>query len=240
MTGARRGLVLPALFAAACVALFAGLGVWQLRRLAWKEALIERIEAREAAPATPLPPAADRAGLKADDYAFARVTARGAFAGREALVFAGPVAVDRGPAQSGYFVLTPFRLAAGGVALVNRGFAPMDVAERGGFAPPPAGEIDIVARMRPPERRGVFTPADEPARGRFFAQDASAIAPALGLADAAPFTLDALAGEGPANGWPRPVARLERPPNNHLSYALTWFGLAATTAVFFAVWARRR
>ena len=137
-------------------------------------------------------------------------------------------------------MLTPFRLAAGGVALVNRGFAPMDVAERGGFAPPPAGEVDLVATMRPPERRGAFTPADEPGRARFFAQDAAAIAPALGLADAAPFTLDAVASAGPASGWPRPAPRIERPPNNHLSYALTWFGLAATLTVFFVVWARRR
>lgn len=241
MSGAvRRGLLVPGVATAACVALFASLGLWQLRRLDWKEALIARIETRAAAPAVPLPPPAAWRDLAPDDYAFRRVTARGAFAGRDALVFAGAVSLDRGPAQPGYSVLTPFRLADGATVLVDRGFTPIETAEAGAHAPPPAGEVELVARMRPPGRRGLFTPADEPARLRFFTTDAAAIAPALGLAEAAPFTLDAEALPGAAAGWPRPIARVETPPNNHLSYALTWFGLAATAAAFFVVWARRR
>lgn len=237
---ARRGLLVPALATALVVALFLSLGFWQLRRLEWKEALLARIEARAAAPAAPLPPAIDWRALPPDDYAFRRVAARGAFSGRDALVFAGPVAVDRGPARSGYMVFTPFRLTSGETVLVDRGFAPIEEAQAGAYAPAPSGEVAIVGRMRPPERRGPFTPSDEPARLRFFARDAGAIAAALGLAGVAPFTLDAETIAGAGAGWPRPLARIERAPNNHLSYALTWFGLAATLTVFFVVWARRR
>ncbi|MBL8590041.1 MAG: SURF1 family protein [Methylobacteriaceae bacterium] len=208
-----------------------------MQRLTWKEGLLARLDARAGAAPVALPPAAEWAGLMADDYAFRRVRARGVYEGADALVFAGPASIDRGPAQPGYFVLTPFRLADGGVVLVNRGFAPMELAEKGGYAPPPAGETGIVGLMRPPERRGPFTPADEPGRGRFFTQDAAAIAAARGLADAAPFAVD-LDDSGP--GWPRGGVGAQRPPNNHLSYALTWFGLAAALAVFFVVWARRR
>jgi surfeit locus 1 family protein len=32
---------------------------------------------------------------------------------------------------------------------------------------------------------------------------------------------------------------LPRPPNNHLSYVITWYGLAAALAVIFAAWVRK-
>jgi len=56
-SAALRGLVWPALVALAGIAVLISLGVWQLHRLAWKEALIARIEARGKAPPAPLPPA---------------------------------------------------------------------------------------------------------------------------------------------------------------------------------------
>ena len=38
------------------LALLLGLGTWQVQRLHWKEAILARIAAAEAAPAIPLPP----------------------------------------------------------------------------------------------------------------------------------------------------------------------------------------
>ena len=59
------------------------------------------------------------------------------------------------------------------------------------------------------------------------------------LARVAPFTVDADAGP-PGAPPPNGGATVLAIPNNHLSYALTWFGLAATLAAVFAVYARRR
>ena len=67
--------------------------------------------------------------------------------------------------------------------------------------------------------------------------DPAAIGAALGLASVAPFTLVAL---GPAPTPPRARrSALPRPPNDHLSYALTWFGLAACLLVVFVVYVRK-
>jgi surfeit locus 1 family protein len=46
-------------------------------------------------------------------------------------------------------------------------------------------------------------------------------------------------GPTPPNGYPDPAKHLPRPPNNHLSYAITWYGLAAALVVIFVVWARK-
>jgi len=42
-----------------------------------------------------------------------------------------------------------------------------------------------------------------------------------------------------ATAIPEPAHALPRPVDNHLSYALTWFGLAATLLVIFILYARK-
>ena len=58
------------------------------------------------------------------------------------------------------------------------------------------------------------------------------------LAPFAPFILVAL-GPAPPEGFPDPAKHLPRPPNNHLQYAITWYGLAAVLVVIFAIWSRK-
>ena len=89
MAAPLRSLIWPALVALAGIAVLISLGIWQLHRLAWKEALIARIEARAKAPPAPLPPEGEWARLKPEDYEYRHVTLRGHFDGREALVFRG-------------------------------------------------------------------------------------------------------------------------------------------------------
>ena len=93
--------------------------------------------------------------------------------------------------------------------------------------------------MRQPEPRNIFTPADDPAKDQFFTRDPQLIAAHLGLADAAPFTVDADATPNPG-GWPRGGATELAIPNNHFSYALTWFGLALGLFGVFLSYAWRR
>ena len=63
-------------------------------------------------------------------------------------------------------------------------------------------------------------------------------ATALGLHRVAPFILVAL-GPAPPERYPDPARHLPRPPNNHLSYAITWYGLAIALVVIFVLWARK-
>jgi surfeit locus 1 family protein len=47
-------------------------------------------------------------------------------------------------------------------------------------------------------------------------------------------------GSTPAAGHPDPAKRLPRPPNNHLQYAVTWYGLAVGLLVIFAAYVRKK
>jgi surfeit locus 1 family protein len=238
---ARRGLVVPALFTLVGLALLIGLGVWQLERKAWKEALIAAITRRMNAAPLALPPPARWASLVAAHDEFTRVTFRADFENdREALVFAGASAFRPDVSGTGYWVFTPARLSNGARVVVNRGFVPeanKDPASRA--AGLVTGPVEIVGVLRWPERAGWFTPAGDPAANLWFARDPLAIAAAKGWGDVAPFYVEQEAPT-PSGGLPTPGKLVVNLPNNHLQYALTWFGLAAVLAGVFAAFARAR
>ena len=71
MSGRRLGF---GLFTLVMVALFVGLGIWQLQRRHEKHALIAALTERLAAAPAPLPPAAEWSKLAADRDEFGRVS----------------------------------------------------------------------------------------------------------------------------------------------------------------------
>ena len=211
--------------AAAGVAILVGRGAWKGQRLHWKESIIAQIEARRTAPATGVPTEGEWPSLKPDDYEYRHVAVNGAFdADRTALVFRGgaPNAAGEGP---GYELLTPLRLPDDSVVIVNRGFVPLASVDAA-RANNPKGTVVLTGLMRSPEARNAFTPADDQARGIWYTRDPVSIGAHFRLARVAPFTIDADANPK-APGWPRAGTTVIDVPNNHLSYALTWFGLAA-------------
>ncbi|MEA2758577.1 MAG: surfeit locus 1 family protein [Methylobacteriaceae bacterium] len=235
-SAALRSLIGPALVALAGIAVLVSLGIWQLHRLAWKEALIARIEARAKAPPGPLPPESEWAALKPEDYEYRHVMLRARFDRREALVFRGSgPEPGEGP---GYLVLAPLILPDGSAVIVNRGFVP-SVAKDGSTHAPLPGEVAVTGLMREPEPRNLFTPSDQPDKNQWFTRDPRAIANHFGLSRVAPFTVDADFSGNP-KALPRGGTTVIAFPNSHLAYALTWFGLAATLAGVFVAWAWSR
>ena len=210
-------LLLGAVFFAALCAL----GVWQLERRVWKLALIERAETRvHAAPVTaPGPDAWPQVTADRDEYL--RVRLSGHFLNdRETPVRAS---TELG---SGYWILTPFRTDQGFIVLVNRGFVPperRDPATRPETAV--SGETSVIGLLRMTEPGGGFLRQNVPAEDRWYSRDVAAIAARRGLTDAAPYFIDAEAGSQP-DRWPRGGLTRLAFPNNHLVYALTWFGMA--------------
>jgi surfeit locus 1 family protein len=238
VTAARavRGLLPAAIFSALGIAVLLALGFWQLERRVWKEELIARVEARTMAPVVPIPGEDEWSGVSAGRDEYRRVTASGSFDhGREIHVYT-VVSEQKGRyAGPGYWVLTPLRFASGAYVIVNRGFVPVDRREpasrREGQI---AGPVTITGLLRMPEQTNFFTPENDPARNGWYRRDPVEIARSLKLERAAPFTIDADATPNPG-GLPQGGDTRLNFPNNHLQYAITWFGLAlALTGVFGA------
>lgn len=233
-----RGLIAPAIATLTAFAILVSLGAWQLRRLEWKEGLLTRLHARAHATPVPLPPPSDWPKLAPSDFEYLRVSARGVFEHEhEIFVFH---AGGSGVLEPGWLVMTPLRLASGERLIVNRGFVPMalqDPAKRreGQIA----GEAEISGLLRAPEPRNPFTPADQPDKRVMYVKDPAAIAATLRLSGVAPFLMDADVSPVPG-GWPKGGQTTMAIPNNHFSYALTWFGLAITLLVVFALFAVKR
>lgn len=232
MTARRRKPYGFALFAVLGVVGLAALGTWQLVRLSEKEALIANRLAMLARP--PL----DLARLKnvPADIAYRRVVVRGIFLhDRELRV--GPRSHD---GQPGWQVITPLRRAdGGGIVLVDRGWVPdsrKDPKTRPeGQVKGPVTLTGFVRRVTP---HGAFVPDNDPARGDWYWVDPAAMAAQLGLSGVAPYWIVASSASG-RRGGPVGADAPAMPPNNHLGYAITWFGLAASLCVLAAVFWRR-
>ena len=237
----RRGLLEPTLFAVVGIALLVGLGTWQLQRKAWKQALIETMTARLAAAPVSLPPRDRWLRLDAGALEFLRVTFPAEFLnGQEALVYTAGSALRSDVSGPGYWVFTPARLLGGSVVIVNRGFVPIEhkaPATRAQGAV--SGIVDIVGVLRWPEERGLFTPADEPQHNVWYVRDPAPIAAAKNWGPVAPFYIDQEQPQ-PPGGLPRVGPLHATLPNNHLQYALTWFGLAIVLACVYLALLRSR
>jgi surfeit locus 1 family protein len=213
------------------VAGLTALGVWQLERRVWKLDLIARVNARvHAAPIAP-PGPADWPAISTAKDEYVRVRLIGRFLNdRETLVQA---LTDLGP---GFWVLTPLKTDRGFLVLVNRGFVPPErraaVLHSG-----VSGETSVTGLLRISEPKGRFLRPNDPAAERWYSRDVAAIAAARGLADVAPYFVDAEAGADP-KAWPRGGLTVISFPNNHLVYALTWFSLALLLAgvTLYNVW----
>jgi surfeit locus 1 family protein len=237
----RRSLLLPAIIAAAVFALLIGLGVWQVQRKAWKENLIATLAERMTAPPSLLPPHSQWQSLTPQTDEFRRVRLRVQFDPKsEARVYSGGSGLREDVKAPGYFAFAPARLPDGSMIVINRGH--VDNASPDASLKPiavPTAAVEIVGALRWPEPRGLFAPADNPARNQWFVRDHLAMAAAKDWGPVAPFFVDQEAPV-PPGGLPKPGKITPNLRNDHLQYALTWYGLALVLVAVFLVWLRSR
>ena len=198
-----------------------------MQRLQWKLALIAEVNGHMAAAPISLDP---RSRMSADDAQYRRVTLHGRFDhAKEAYVFT----TDANGAPV-YHVLTPFQTDDGTLLMVDRGASPRKCS-----IPPPRRPVDGETQTDQacgacPMRRALFTPAPDMAHRIWYARDFGGIAAADHISLAAPVLIEADAAPNPG-GWPRGGQTVVSFRNEHLSYAVTWFGLAVgLIGVYFA------
>jgi surfeit locus 1 family protein len=208
---------------------FLALGTWQVERRAWKLDLIARVEQRVHATPTPAPGQTQWPQINATADEYRHVTLSGSYLhDKETLVQASTVQ------GTGFWVLTPLQLADGSLVLVNRGFVPPEARERASRRDAePQGNTTVTGLLRLTEPDGGFLRRNDATDGRWYSRDVQAIAASRGLAQVAPYFVDAdTQPSDTASATALPVAGLTviNFHNSHLVYALTWYTLALMVA----------
>jgi surfeit locus 1 family protein len=207
------------------LAVLLALGTWQVKRLQWKRQILAQIARAEAAPPIPLP---------ALPQPFTKVQVTGELRDDLAVFYGAQVRDTAKGTELGTQLIVPLQRSGDGLVLVDLGWVPDKRLRPLALA---EGEVTLEGYVRASDKPGLFSVADNPAGRQFFTLNAPKIAVALGLHDVAPFVLVAM-GPPPSQGYPDPAQHLPRPPNNHLSYAITWYGLAFGLVLVFGLWVR--
>ncbi len=225
-SGYRRFLV-PGVSTLIMLLVLLGLGTWQVYRLQWKEGILAQIAAAEAAPAVP---------LGQDPAPYMKVSVTGRFRFDQAAAFRRRGA--RHPNRAHYGFLSNRSVGSGG-RVRDPGRSADGFRKSVSFPSMirPA-VVTVTGYVRPRETQSWFSAADDAAARQFYTLDPQAIGSALDVSGLAPFTLVAM-GPSSVGAYPAPAQHLPRPPNNHLSYVITWYGLAASLVVIFSVWVRK-
>jgi surfeit locus 1 family protein len=218
--------IAPTVAALVGLAVLVALGTWQMQRLHWKEGLIAHRAAQLAAPAAALPETGS--DWRAFDYR--RVEATGVFRHDLEQLFG----VRKHGQELGHQVLTPLLRSDGSAVLVDRGWVPR---ERIDPSTRPSGQVSGqvtltgIARYRKGEEQHWFTPDNQPEAGHWYWYDLDAMEQALGL-ELLPVVLEADDTPNPG-GLPVGGLTIIALPNNHLQYAMTWYGLALTLVAVY-------
>lgn len=232
-----RPKLVPTLITIPSLIILMALGIWQLQRLEWKETLIDRLQSRAEAAPESLPPGA----LAIDEWEFRRVTLTGHFLHDQELHVLNR-SLNGNP---GLHVFTPLRrtdVPDGSVVLVNRGWVPFDrkeiEARPDGLT---TGEVTVngIVRFQRPmtSLQATFTPENDPAKNMWY----SISLPQMAETAAMPLTNyyivdgnDAVPGLFPVGRqWTLDIR------NDHLQYAITWFGLALGLLVIYVLYHRQ-
>lgn len=233
-----------AVLVALALATLLALGTWQVQRLQWKEALIAAASERPAAPAVAAPGPSAWPDFSLPDWNYARVRLTGEFGEGEAYAWTVLSDPSGRAGGEGAFILAPFTTEDGWSVIVNRGFVPKTAREAGddGWAAP-EGRVSVEGLVRRDDPPNWFTPPPEPSTGTVYTRDIKTLTAffALDPARTAPYSVDLAASETPPNGLPQAGESRVTFTNNHLQYAITWYGLAlALVGVVAASLLRRR
>ncbi len=213
------------------IAILIWLGVWQIQRLHWKEGLLAELAAKAGAEPVDLATAEEIAGQ--GNAEFLKVRFRATYQHDASMKM-----LSTYEGGQGWTIITPAISADGHAVIIDRGRLPgqwLDSFDK------PDGEQDITGIVRPyAHGRAYFDPGNDPKANLWYWWDVPAMLAAANLPaelKPAPFVVQLLPGAATAE-FPKPPEPKANLSNNHLGYAITWFGLAIALAVVSAVFIR--
>ncbi|MEM8537860.1 MAG: SURF1 family protein, partial [Pseudomonadota bacterium] len=208
-----RKILFPSILGLVGCGVLVSLGNWQMERLAWKEGVLADINARLTAVPVPLSRFVNE---QSDEYA--RVTVSGTPTGEELHVL-----VSGTQAGTGYRVISKFETDIGAI-LLDQGLLPLDAKD----APPMTRSIDVVGTLLWPDDQNDSTPEPDLAENIWFARNNAARAEALGTLPLMVVASQTAPSDPRLTPLPVNTASIK---NDHLEYAVTWYGLALVWAV---------
>jgi cytochrome oxidase assembly protein ShyY1 len=239
----RRGIAGLGIFTLLILALLIGLGVWQLQRRAEKHALVAQLTERLAAAPEMLPSPAQWNALTPAGDEFRRVRFSAVYEQRpDAMVYSSGSAIREDISGPGTWAFMPARLPTGETIVINTGFVQNTMQDRAQQDRAvarlvTAAPVTLTGYIRFPESAGALTPRENIAKRLWFARDHLAIARGLDWGEVAPFYID-LETPAPESGIPKPGPLEVHLKDDHLQYAITWFGLAGAVVIAFGIWLR--
>lgn len=240
-----RGIFGLAVIALIMVSVLVSLGVWQLRRKDEKHALISALTERLGATPVALPVVTQWPALTPARDEFRRVKFTATFESKpDAMVYSSGSAVRDDVTGPGTWAFLPARLADGRSVVINAGFVQNTMQDRAqqdrAVRPLMTGApVELTGYLRFPEAAGTLTPHEDSSKRLWFTRDVPSMVRVLGWSETAPFYVD-LESPAPASGTPKPGPLHVRLKDDHLQYAITWFGLALVVAGAFVAWVIQR
>jgi len=223
------------------VSVLTSLGIWQLHRRDEKHALIAALTERLAASPVALTPSSEWSAFNPSHDEFRRVTLMGTFDAKpDAMVYSSGSAVREDVSGPGTWAFMPAQLSDGSVVVINAGFVQNTMQDRAQQDRAVArlisgAALKLTGYIRFPEHPGWFTPDEDKIKRLWFLRDHVAMAQALGWGTVAPFYID-LESPVPASGVPKPGPLAVNLKDDHMQYAITWFGLALVVLAAFGFW----
>lgn len=232
MTASRQfapGLLLTVVTVLA-LAVLIGLGTWQAQKIAPKTALLQQIEAGLNAEPAPLP-------VHLDDPLSVEYRS---FEFRGEVLSDNPIRVfgTNLKGRPGYSLYLPVKHQFGRVVFVNFGWVPMELKTMPTL---PAGQITVSGVLRTSAVAGSFTPPNSEDGKEWFTANVYEMGAFYDL-DAKDFYHYRLFAkhEGAPDSLPLGGQVRVSIPNDHLEYALTWYGLAAALIGVFVAFGFNR
>jgi surfeit locus 1 family protein len=229
-------------FMLALMALFITLGTWQVERLGEKDRLIANVTARFNEPPKPFPAFGDWKVFEADGYDYRPVSLTGTYRPQGTILVFDSLDEPKGKFSGpGYWVMTPLMLATGGTVFINRGFVPESSGPafaQGGSVE--SGLISIAGVARDAEAIGSFTPSPDLTRHVEWVRNPARLAAMAGDLPQPVAQVYVDMPAGPPGALPQGGETVIEFPNNHLGYAMTWYGFALLVPFLLFFWVRRQ
>ena len=211
----------PTIFSILIFAMLISFGTWQVKRLFWKEALIENYLTQSQSN-----PIIDPAQLeKPSINEFKSISISGYFLHKNEIYITGKTYEG----NAGFHVVTPFKMENNKIILVNRGWVSESYKNpnKRKFSLT-KGLVKLKGIIRHPQKKGYFVPENDGQNGFWFTIKPNQIFQFINITSypiIEKYYIDALR-IGEKLTLPIGVDGKPKFRNQHLSYAITWYGLA--------------